>query len=162
MTITPHLLIGAAVAKATTNSLPVAFLIGFLLHFLLDPLPHTDPGTFFNIKEEEDLPAGEAGRPWPLWIYIFAVSEFILIWLFVIILFKNRPDFGIIMMGGLGAIFVDVLDNNPLRFMRHWPIIRQIHWLHNKLHFELKSNQWYWGLPIQIILIGISLWVLLK
>ena len=155
MTITPHLLSGAAIASATTQSLPVAFLIGFFLHFLIDMIPHVDPGTFFNIEENED-------KPWPLWIYIFAVSEFIIIWLIVILRFNNRPDFGIIMMGGLGGIAVDVLDNNPLRFLRTWPVIRQIHWLHKKLHFDLPAGRWYWGLLVQVIVIGVSLWYLLR
>lgn len=158
MTITPHLLTGAAIATATTTNLPVAFLLGFLSHFILDALPHTDPGTFFMAEDPEH----KEDYPWPLWIYIFAASEFILIWTLVIILFKNRPDFVIIMIGGLGGIAVDVLDSNPTRFLKNWPIVRQIHWLHHRVHFELKPNQWYWGFLFQVVVIGGLLWYLLK
>jgi len=99
MTITPHILAGSALASATTQSLPVAFLIGFFLHFPLDALPHIDPGSFFwpNDKEKQKT------ESWPTWIYIFAASEFIIVWLIVIFLFQNRANFGIIMMGGLGG-----------------------------------------------------------
>jgi len=155
MTITPHLLAGAAIASATTQSLPVAFLLGFLSHFILDVFPHIDPGTFFNIKEDEN-------QPWPLWIYIFVFSEFIIIWILVIVLFKNRGDFGIILMGGSGAIVVDIFDNNPFRFMRKWSIIKQLHWIHEKFHYELNPKVWYWGLPSELIIIGGSLWYLLR
>jgi len=81
MVITPHLLAGSALATATTNSLPVAFLIGFFSHFLIDAIPHVDPGTFFNISENED-------KPWPIWIYIYAVSEFIIAWHCLLFYFK--------------------------------------------------------------------------
>lgn len=155
MIITPHLLAGSALATATTNSIPIAFLIGFFLHFVLDAIPHVDPGTFLNPERDEN-------KPWPTWLYIYATAEFIFVWLLVIVLFKNKPNFDIIMMGGLGGIFVDIIDNNPFRFVRNWPLIKQIHFIHTKLHYDLPAARWYWGLIIQIIVIGISLWYLLK
>ena len=158
MTITPHLLSGAAGAVAITQSLPVAFLIGFFLHFIIDAIPHIDPGTFFwpgdKVKKQTES--------WPLWIYIFAASEFIIVWSLIILLFKNNPNFGIIMMGGLGGIAVDVLDNNPYRTMRQFPVFKQIHWLHDKMHYDLSPNKWYLGLSFQVVIIGVSLWYLLK
>ncbi len=136
----------------------MAFLIGFVSHFFVDALPHLDPGTFFWPGDK----AMKESEPWPAWIYIFAVSEFIIIWLIMILLFKNRDNFGIILMGGLGGIAVDVLDNNPLRFFRTWPILKQLHYLHEKIHYDLPHNKWYWGIPLQIIIIGGGLWYLLK
>jgi len=155
MIITPHILAGSALAQATTTSLPVAFFIGFFLHFLLDAVPHIDPGTFLNPERDEN-------KPWPTWLYIYAAAEFIFIWLIVILLFKNRPDFGIIMMGGLGGIFVDIVDNNPFRFLRTWPFFKQIHFVHTKLHYDLLASKWYFGAMTQLIIIGGSLWYLLK
>lgn len=153
MIITPHLLAGAAIATATTTSYPLAFLIGFLSHFVLDAIPHVDPGTFFNPQKNEN-------QSWPLWIYIYAASEFVIIWAIVIFLFQNRPDFDIIITGGIGGITVDILDNHPCRFIRTWPFFKQIHWLHKKFHFELPASQWYLGIPTQIIIIGVCLWIL--
>ena len=158
MTITPHLLSGAAIASAATTSLPVAFLIGLILHFVLDALPHTDPGTFFWPGERQK----QETEPWPTWIYIFAATEFIIVWLLVIILFKNRQDFGVIMAGGLGGIFIDIVDNNPLRFIHRLPVFKQIHFFHEKVHFDLPAGKWYWGLLTQLIIIIGSLWYLLK
>jgi len=167
MTITPHLLTGAALAT-TTSSPIVAFLLGFISHFILDAIPHVDPGTFHNIKlpgvkKEIHLETvHQEFKPWPTWIYIFAASEFIFIWLLVIILFAGKPNFGIIMMGGLGGIFVDIIDNPIVRFHLKWPVFRQIDYLHHKLHYDLPAEKWYWGIPIQIIIIGVSLWFLLR
>ena len=155
MIITPHLLAGSALADAATTNLSGAFLIGFFLHFILDAVPHVDPGTFLNPERDEN-------KPWPTWLYIYAAAEFIFAWLLVIILFKNRSDFGIIMIGGLGGIFVDIIDNNPFRVLRQLPILKQIHWVHKKMHYDLPASKWYWGFLTQLIIIGGSLWYLLK
>jgi len=155
MTIAPHILASSAVATAVTDSLPVAFLIGFFLHFIIDAIPHVDPGTFFNMPENKD-------KSWPIWIYIFAFTEFIIMAILMFLLFKNKPNFDIIIAGGLGGIFVDILDNNPFRIIRKYPVFKQIHWLHEKVHYDLPKGKWYWGIPAQIVFIGVSLWYLLK
>jgi len=155
MIITPHLLAGSALATATTNSWPMAFLIGFFLHFVLDAVPHVDPGTFFNPERDEN-------KPWPTWIYIYAISEFVVIWTIIIILFQYKPDFNVIIAGGIGGIAVDILDNNPFRFLRQLPVFKQIHQIHTKIHFDLPKEKWFWGAITQIIVVGASIWYLLK
>lgn len=153
MIITPHLLAGSAVAVSVTDNFLAAFLVGFFLHFIIDAIPHVDPGTFFNPEKNEN-------KPWPVWIYIYAASEFIIIWLLVILLFQNNPNFGIIMAGGIGGIAIDILDNNPFRFLRQLPLLKQIHFLHKKMHYDLPPQKWHWGILTQIIVVGGSLWVL--
>jgi len=168
MTITPHLLASAAVASATTNNIYVAFLLGFLSHFILDTIPHLDPGTFHHVrlpgyKKEIDLETIHAeDKPWPAWIYAFVVFEFVVIWTIVILLFKNRPNFPVIVAGGLGGIFVDVMDNPVFQSYLRYPILKQIHWFHHRVHHDLDPKKWYLGLPIQLIIIGGALWYLLK
>ncbi len=168
MTITPHVLAGAAVANAITNNVFLAFLIGFLTHFILDAIPHLDPGTFHHVripgyKKGIDLEAIHAqDKPWPAWLYTFVVVEFILIWTVIILLFNNRSNFPVIVAGGLGGIFVDAMDNPLFLFILRLPVFKQIHWLHHRVHHDLDPKKWYWGLPIQLILIGGSLWFLLR
>jgi len=154
MTITPHILAGAALATAT-KSLPVAFLLGFVSHFVLDAIPHLDPGTFFAIPGDED-------KPWPAWVYITAILEFIITMAVFIILFNNRSDFAIISVGALGGISVDIIDNNPLKFIHKWPVFKQFHAFHELIHYELPIDKWYWGLLSQLVIIGLSFWVLLR
>ncbi len=167
MTIAPHLLAGAAIATVT-NNVYLAFLLGFVTHFILDAIPHLDPGTFHNFripgyKKNINLETIHAeDKPWPAWIYGFVIVEFVIIWTVVISLFKNQPNFAIIVAGGLGGIFVDCIDNPIFRFFLGWPIFKQIHWLHHRFHHDLDPKKWYWGLPAQILIIGGTLWYLLK
>ena len=154
MTITPHILAGAALATKT-ESYPVAFLLGFASHFVLDAIPHLDPGTFFEISGDED-------KPWPAWVYLMAILEFIIIGLIFYFLFHNRPDFAIMSVGALGGIAVDIIDNNPLKFIHKWPIFKQLHTFHEFIHYDLPIDKWYWGVLIQLIIIGGTIWYLLK
>lgn len=168
MTITPHILVGAAVASALTSNVYLAFLLGFLTHFVLDAIPHIDPGTYNEIdlpftKKDIKLESVHGiNKPWPVWIYTYAFAELIIIWTIVILLFRSQPNFWVIVAGGIGGIFVDVIDNPLVRFHLKWPVFRQIDWLHHKLHYDLPVNKWYWGVLIQLIIIGGSLWFLLK
>lgn len=168
MTIAPHFLAGSAVAVATTNNIPLAFLVGFFLHFILDAIPHVDPGTFHNIKvpfTNENIELGKTqgeNKPWPLWIYVFAVLEFIITIFFVWLLFKDNIGINIIIAGGLGGIAVDVIHSYLFNFTKNWPVFKQLNYIHEKIHFDLDRTKWYWGLIPQVAVIVVSLWILLK
>ena len=152
MVITPHALVGASLATAA-QSLPLAFLLGFFSHFVADAIPHLDPGTFFE----------DANQKWPIWVYIYAFSEIIIFPIIFYILFHHRSDFTILCVGALGGITVDLVDSNPfVYFWRNWPVFAQIHWLHHKTHFYIKSKYWYWGLMTELIVTGGTIWFLLK
>lgn len=149
ITIAPHFFAGAAIATLTSNPF-VAFLMGFVLHFLLDALPHTDPG-LFNTKKK-----------WPVWLYVYVAIELSLTILVFVLLFYKRSDFTIISLGALGNIFPDILENMPIDGFKKLPIIKQLSWFHNAIHFSLQKKDWFWGLPIEIIVLGGSIWLLLK
>lgn len=150
MTISPHFFAGAAAATFTTNPL-VAFLLGIIIHFLLDMLPHTDPG-LFNKKKDG----------WPVWLYVYCAVEFAVTIAVFVFLFYKRTDFTIIGIGGLGGIFPDILENAPIKSLNNLPVLKQISWFHNAIHFSLEKKDWYLGLPIEIIVLGGSIWFLLK
>ncbi|MEI6040446.1 MAG: hypothetical protein WCP93_03815 [Candidatus Berkelbacteria bacterium] len=152
MVITPHALVGASLATAT-QSLPLAFILGFFSHFVIDAIPHLDPGTFFENKNKK----------WPLWVYIYSFTEIIIFPIVFYILFHHRPDFTVLCVGALGGITVDLIDSNPfIRFLREKPGFAQLHWLHDKFHFFIKPKYWFWGLLTELIVIGGTLWYLLK
>lgn len=153
MIILAHSLVGAAVATQT-ESLPVAFLLGFISHFVLDAIPHFDPGTIVN-------PFGKKNVSWPKWVYWFILFDFlatILIFYFL----KDRPDFRFMIVAALGAVLVDVIENFPVEFIRNLPVLKQIQWLHGKVHFWLPTEKWYWGALTSTIIIGGSIWYLSK
>lgn len=167
MTITPHLLTGAALGSIASNY-PLAILMGLFSHFILDAVPHLDPGTLHNerpagyTKEVDLAKVHENDKPWPLWIYVFAIAEFIVAWALVYILYCGRSNFGLIAAGALAGILVDILDNPLFSFTLNWPIIKQIHYLHHRFHYDLPKAKWYWGALTEIIIIGGSLWFLSK
>ena len=168
MTISPHFLASAAVATAVTDNIYIAFLIGFAIHFILDAIPHLDPGTFHNVripgyKKEIDLETVHAdNEPWPMWIYAFVAVELAVISLVTILLFSSKPNFNIIIAGGIGGIFVDVMDNPIFNFVLSLPVFKQIHFLHHRIHHDLDIRKWYLGLSVQLIIMGGALWYLLK
>ncbi len=47
-----------------TNNIYLAFLLGFLTHFILDAIPHVDPGTFHNIKKRVIYEKEYVITPW--------------------------------------------------------------------------------------------------
>lgn len=113
-------------------------------------LPHTDPGLFNTSKK------------WPLWLYIYVAIELSLTILVFVFLFYKRSDFTIISLGALGGIFPDILENMPIPRFQELPVVKQLSWFHNAIHFSLQRKDWYWGLPIEIIVLGGSIWFLLK
>ena len=153
MIILAHSLVGAAVATKT-ESLPVAFLLGFVSHFVLDAIPHFDPGTIVN-------PFGKKNVSWPKWVYGFILLDF-LTTILVFYFLKNRPGFEFMIAAAVGAVLVDVIENFPSEFIRNLSILKQIQWLHGKVHFWLPTKKWYWGALTSTIIIGGSIWYLLK
>lgn len=153
MIILNHSLVGAVLATKT-ESLPVAFLLGFISHFVLDAIPHLDPGTIIN-------PFGKKEISWPKWVYGCVLIDF-LITIIIFYLLRNRPDFNLMIVAAIGAVSVDVIENFPSKFIRDLPILKQIQWLHTKVHFWLPTKMWCWGLLTSIIVLGGSLWYLLK
>jgi len=150
MIITPHFLVGAALGTMV-KSLPVAFALGVGSHLILDAIPHVDPGTFQEIIR---------GR-WPRWFYYFTILDFAATFL-IIYFFRHRPDFSLIIAGGLGGILIDIIDNIPFPVLDEWPVFKQVHLVHQAFHYYIKKENWYWGIIGQVIVIGGSLWFLLR
>jgi len=66
-------------------------------------------------------------------------------------------------MGILGAISIDLIDNNPLfQFLMTKPFFREIRWLHGKLHWHFKKVKWYWCAIFEILVLTSAIWYLVK
>jgi len=168
MLITPHALAGSALSSAITNNVFVAFFISMSLHFVLDAIPHFDQGTLRYKFNEPNRKAGwgtehleENSTSWPKWVYVSAVVDFIIAVLIYFLLLSKALNFPVLLAGGLGGISIDLIDNPVVSFYK-LPVFSQLHFLHHKVHFDLPQRYWYWGIPLQIIIIGGSLWYLLK
>ena len=153
MIILAHSLVGAVVATKT-ESFPVAFLLGFTSHFVLDAIPHLDPGTIVN-------PFGKKNVSWPKWVYWFILLDF-LTTILIFYLLKDKPDFKFMIVAAVGAVSVDVIENFPVEFVRNLPVLKQIQWLHGKVHYWLPTEKWYWGLLTSMATILVAIFYLLN
>jgi len=168
MIITPHALASSAVSDILTNNIFVAFLLGVIIHFILDAIPHFDQGTIRYKFDEPDRPArwgtdhsAELSASWPSWVYITVFADIIVVILIYVLILSKVNNFSVILAGAFGGISIDLIDN-PLFSLYKIPVFSQLHWLHHKIHFDLPKRFWFWGIPIELIIIGGSLWFLLK
>lgn len=154
MTIVPHALVGASTA-IFTNNIYVAFLVGLISHFILDGLPHLEPSSLVT-----NNPDGT--KHWSIWVYVFVAAELLISITFFYFL-RQRADFNLLLAGAAGGILPDLIINNPfLQFLHDKPVIKYFFRFHGKIHLPDEKNHWYWALPVEIIIIGGSLWLLLK
>ena len=154
MTILPHAL-GGAVSATLTDNYFLAFLFGFISHFILDMLPHLEPK--FLVKVEPDKT-----KKWSIWLFVFVIVEFCLT-ILLFLSFIHRSDFAILLVGALGGLIPDMIVNNPfLQKFRYKPVIKHLFAFHDKIHLDLPSRYWFVSLIVEGSLIGGSIWYLLK
>jgi len=145
MLCTPHLLTGAAIVMAVPQpelSLPLAFLS----HFVLDTIPHTEPGTFLSQTRTEPTIPSKTEMKW-------AALDFFLGFLILVFLFlRLRNPF--LLYGGFLAVLPDFINNVPYRHqLKRFFGLKQIHWLHCRAHFTLEKKYWPLGVFTQLILL---------
>lgn len=150
MLATPHILTGAVIATQTQN-LPATFIIAVLSHYFLDIFPHTDAGTFHKEKYWKQTDKE----------IVLATLDVILG--FAIIFLKRNLE-NMVFVGAFFALMPDVLDNFPLwqDYFRKSKIFSKAYNFHEDIHFRLPNKYWYWGIPMQLVVIGGAIWYLLK
>jgi hypothetical protein len=148
MILLVHLLFGAAVGS-TIKNVPLAIILAFLSHYLLDFIPHAD----YPLENTEN-------KRWiTLLPNILKIAlDFCLGILLILIFSKNQPiiyicAFFAILPDGL-TVLNDLTPNKALEFHRKLHI-EKIHFLKNKK----ISN--FWRITIQIIVVAVSI-ILLK
>jgi len=138
MIISAHLISGGVVGEAIGNPL-LAFLIGIIIHFLLDAVPHFD-----NVLEK--------GR-WTFKQVIFTSLDLLLA---LVLFFILKPAISFsspFWWGALGGLFPDLIHNVP--FWRKQVLATK--WggayarLHDRINNETKNI--FWGFFTQAITI---------
>ncbi len=154
MLITPHVLVGAAIGVSTSNPV-LAFAGGLASHFLMDIVPHFDPGTFHH---GEKPPIKIDNRDLSIGVIDSALAFFLLLWLAGSApIVAWAPALGI-----LGGVLPDVVGLSPLAF----PKIYNVRGLHQyfkftaKYHSTVKPDQIWLGVLTQIIVSAGALWIL--
>jgi uncharacterized membrane protein len=144
MILLVHLLFGAAIGSVI-NNIPLAILLAFLSHYLLDILPHVEYD-IENIKKKQ----------WKNTTLQFAkiFLDFCLGILLILIFSKNQP---IIYLCAILAIIPDVLSILNLMFKNK---VLQTHssFHQGKIHFlRDKKISNFWRIASQIIAIIIAI-----
>lgn len=170
MTITPHILAGAALASllpASPASMKlVGFAVGFLSHYPLDVMPHWE--RLYGPHYNDELP-GAYGR-WPRHITFQGVADTFIgcaVLFTILAVTVPGPDKTIVFLGAAGAALPDLMDSVPWWSdqTKHWPVwcyLRRLHdWLH--LDYDLQRRlPSLLGLVSQIAVIIAALLVLLR
>lgn len=143
MILLPHLLAGAATGKLI-NGIPLALILAFLSHFVLDFLPHKEY-SITNLKEKNWRAA---------YLEIIKVGLDFFSGLFLIFLFSDgRP---IIFFCAFIAIIPDGLSLFKLKLLKSIDNFHQ-----NKVHL-LKNKKFsgFWRIYTQILIAVVSLIIL--
>lgn len=156
---TSHVIIGSAVGyaanRAGDTSGIFAFAGGFVSHQLADLIPHVDIGSF-GITIKKILSKRKAVLSV---VADLAIGSAIL----AIILYFRLPYLKFILLGAIGGVMTDVVDNSPfwsLKLRKHFPF-NYFHAIHESLHFTVLNKKYFWvGWLTQIMLIGFCLYLI--
>ena len=143
MLITTHGLFGALIGKEVGYP-PLAFLLGFISHFILDSIPHCD-GPDDIADRDENLPNTNAQ-------YLLVSLDLLLAVAITIYLFSMGMVLPEMIWGVVGALFPDLIDNVPIwkRKIRKLNVFREFHFFHAKIQqFKIPL---FWGLAVQYLL----------
>jgi hypothetical protein len=164
MIATSHVIIGGTVGVlvgSVTQNPAVALAAGFVSHLLCDLIPHID---------HPDAPKIGDDLVFTKKVYLFAISDSVLAFLFTLTLWITKFDFPTLApyaLGALGGYLPDFIDNVPLwRFkVRTFPVLKQFHELHHQVHalwqgkFPMPQH-WLLGTITQIVFVVPALWFL--
>lgn len=149
-----HILAGAAIGSQTEN-IPVVVGLAIASHLAMDFLPHIDEGTEMT----------KGGLKPVTKYYLAAMDVFASIFIIVLVLMA-RPQLHKtpVAIGALAALFIDLVVAVP--FYEPWVAktrpFSYIYDFHDRIHMPLKRFKYSWGIPLQIVFVGICLWFLLK
>lgn len=149
-----HTLVGAAIGSQTDN-IPVTVGLCIASHFVLDFLPHVDPGTEINGKEMRFTTK-----------YFLAGIDVLASLIIIFLVLKLRPELNkaTVITGVVAALAVDIIFNVPfwMSWFRKTRPFSKIHNFHELIHKPLQKYQFSIGIPLQILIIVVSIWLLLK
>jgi hypothetical protein len=149
MLATPHLLAGAAIGSLVGN-LPLVIILSIISHYSFDLLPHLDSGTL-NLSQK---------KSYPMIVADLLIGATVLYYLSTI----GKLTEATVWWGAVAAISPDLLDNLPVwsdRLHQYW-IFNRLHRFHEIIQEPGRRYQFSWGIVTQLLVIGVSLWILVK
>lgn len=148
MLLATHSIVAATAGEAIGNPI-LAFCLGFVIHFLLDAIPHYDTTDDGKFTTRQIVLAGIDGL----------IGLSVLVWLF---LNRSYSPYGLL-FGAAGGIAPDVLLNIPVisRVVTQTFVGRRVHAFHIKIQQSIILKPLP-GLAIQYIISSLALFILLR
>lgn len=146
---------GAAIGIATGNPL-AAFAVGVASHFVLDAVPHTDPGTWHF---EDPYPFKPHAADMAVGLFDLFLALYLLLYLA-----GQAPLVAAAPLAGIvGAVIPDVISIAPLFYhpLAKFKPLERYHAFARRVHRTAKPSEWILGLVTQVIVIGGAVWYLL-
>jgi len=159
MVLTPHAVLGSAIASALRLSPPLAFVAGFASHYLLDPIPHWDY-QLASAEIDHDNPLNNRfdikGRPFIIDLVKVGFDACLGLGL-ALFFFGWSGEATIISLtfASLGGVLPDVLQFAYTRVRRE-PFVA-IQKLHNLMHAKTRINNALSGVFWHCVLILLAL-----
>jgi len=151
MTLTPHAIVGAAIANLVPNEPALGFALAFAGHYVLDMLPHKD----YNINSFMDKKTttivsifkSSASAFKLLLIILEAILALILCFLLFV---RDEKSAIATLFGIIGAWLPDFFQLLYYKFKTQPFIFFQK--LHYKLGFDIENSKYYWfGILTQVL-----------
>ncbi len=130
MILTPHILVGAAIAAKTANPY-LGILFAFLSHYLLDAIPHADYPIEDLSEEKVNLKAVKE--------FLFAITDVTIGLVMVYILASSHPLLVWMLLTGFIAAVPDAIGVVG-GYIIPRPLLKVIN-LGHKLHFDNKTKK---------------------
>jgi len=162
MLLTPHILVGAAVASKFSNPL-LGILFAFLSHFLLDSIPHWE----YSAEALKQIKTKGIRYCMPALLRVFLdIALGFIILILAVFLTTNRfsPEF--VLIGGFFGMLPDGLSFLLFwkRGSKNWlaSLLRVIYFYHQKIHFDKTKGlpPLRIGLSTQAIAILVALYII--
>ena len=147
MIVAVHTFAGGVAGEMIDNA-PLAFLLGLVLHFLFDAIPHFD---------------NTSNSKWDWKQIAFTTADFVLAFILIFFVAKQPLALSFIktpfFWGAFGGFLPDLIDNVPFWSgpFRRSTFGKKFHKFHDGLH--KKQPHWLIGLSIQAAVILIFLYI---
>jgi hypothetical protein len=143
----PHLLVGAAAAKATRRAW-IACPVAFASHFVLDRMPHIDADGIASLVA--GYPVDEVAPA----LADFAVGVALLVWAV-----RGQSGRRLMIAGAICGLLPDLLGFvPPISTVFHWlPFAAGYDWFHKWCQGDVESRLWPLGVATQVAATAVAL-----
>ena len=150
MFLTVHVASGVIIGQYIANPL-LAFIIGFILHYITDIIPHGDTSVAKKYKN-------------PIHIATAALVDLIILLIVIVFLFLNQINLfkPSIMAGMLGAMLPDILQG--FYYIYRGKVFKRLQNIHNLFHDAISKKyemNFILGLIFQFIILIILIIIII-